>query len=269
MGGKHLPPPEARLRFYLTPEHPCGYLEGQGAATLLADPQAPMDPWLYDRLLRQGFRRSGAHVYRPHCTTCGQCLSVRLPVNRFQPNRTQRRVWKRNQDLRVSWTPPVFQEELFALYHRYLGERHRGGPMENPTPEGFLDFLACPWMETRFVRFRDPEGTLLMVAVVDLLPNGLSAVYTFFDPEASRQRSLGTYAILWQMAMVRRGGGQYLYLGYWVPDSPKMRYKAAFQPQELYRLNHWHPFAALPPDQPPPITARLPLPTLDLPSGNL
>lgn len=233
---------QLRIRFYLTPTHPCGYLEGRAAATLLADPHAPLDPWLYDQLLRQGLRRNGRFVYRPYCAGCDQCQSVRIPVRDFRPNRSQRRIWRANQDLTVTLLPPVFTEELFALYERYLAGRHAGGPMDHPSRESFLDFLAADWMETRFALFRDGQGRLLAVAVVDLLPNGLSAVYTFYDPDASRQRSLGSFAILWQLELLRQAGGHWLYLGYYVAGTHKMRYKANFRPLEVCREQCWRPF---------------------------
>jgi len=226
-----------RLLFYATPPHECSYLPGREATTLFADPRFPKNAWLYTVLSQNGFRRSGQHIYRPRCAACSACVPVRIPVADFRPRRRQQRIWRRNHDLRVLRRDPEFRAEHFQLYRHYINTRHAGGGMENPTPRQYMEFLTSPWADTQFFEFRHGRE-LLAVAVVDVLVNGYSAVYTFFDPGRAR-RSLGAYAILWEIAEARRLGLDWLYLGYWIDQSPKMRYKRDYQPQEHYRDQRW------------------------------
>lgn len=225
------------VKFFSTTAHPCSYLEGEQAITLFADPKSRMDGRLYSELSDLGFRRSGNYVYRPHCSHCNACVPVRLPVDRFQPNRAQQRVWKRNADIDVRSVPPVFDEAHYALYERYIIERHSDGDMYPPTEEQFRSFLTSDWSDTRFYEFRAGDK-LLGIAVCDVLEEGLSAVYTFFDPDEEK-RSLGTYAILWEIGETRRLGLPSLYLGYWIKNCQKMSYKIAYRPIELLINNEW------------------------------
>ncbi len=227
----------SRLDLFLTPPHDCGYIARQQAATLFVDPKQRLDDGLYEYLLERGFRRSGNHVYRPYCADCSACIPVRIPVDLFQPSRNMRRVLRRNRDLRVSVSKPGYGEAVFDLYRRYLNHRHANGPMENPKPEDFLDFLTSWWCQSRFVEFWSGDR-LLMVAVTDYLPKALSSVYTFFDPRES-SRSLGTRAILWQIEESRRRRKSRLYLGYWIKSCQKMSYKARFRPLEIHRGAQW------------------------------
>lgn len=225
------------LAFYATPRYGCSYLPGRDAVTLFADPSIPKTPQLYATLSAYGFRRSGEHLYRPRCPHCSACIPVRVPVADFVPDRAQRRTWQRNRDLDVTARPASFDPEHFALYASYLKARHAGGGMDNPTIESYMDFLTATWSETVFYEMR--LGTrLAAVAVVDHMPEALSAVYTFFDPALSR-RSLGRYAVLYQIGLARREGLRWVYLGYWIRDSRKMRYKDEYQPLEYYLDGHW------------------------------
>ncbi len=226
-----------RLAFYISREHACSYLPEHTAMTLFADPEAQLRNDLYAELVDLGFRRSGRHVYRPNCPGCNACRSVRIPVAEYALRRADRRALKRNADLAVRITDPCFNEEQFDLYRRYLRSRHPGGDMDNPKAQDYLAFLTSPWSDTRFVEFRAGER-LVAVAVVDLLPQGLSAVYTFFEPGAA-ERSLGHYVILWQIEETRRRGLPWLYLGYWIEASPKMRYKSRYRPFEQYHDGLW------------------------------
>ncbi len=192
---------------------------------------------LYGQLIDIGFRRSGRQLYRPHCPDCAGCVSCRMIVAEFRPNRAQRRCLERNRDLEVVVKPAALTDENFGLYQSYLNGRHAGGGMDNPTPESFQQFLISDWCDTRFVEFR-ARGRLLAVAVVDYLPHSLSAVYTFFDPD-ERHRGLGTHAILWQIEAARRSRRNYVHLGYWIAGSAKMRYKIRFQPLEGFVANAW------------------------------
>ncbi|MBF0455822.1 MAG: arginyltransferase [Magnetococcales bacterium] len=226
-----------RLALFLTPPHPCGYLNDLMASTLFVDPHYTMTVATYRYLLERGFRRSGSQVYRPYCGSCQACIPARIPVDSFKLGRSFRRVWKKNQDLQSSNCEPGYTEERFALYQSYLGTRHDEGPMANPSPDDFIRFLGCGWGETQFIEFR-LQGRLVMVSVIDQQPDSLSAVYAYFDPALS-YRSLGTYSILWEVERAKREGKKWLYLGYWVEDCQKMSYKARFHPLELYRQQKW------------------------------
>lgn len=226
-----------RLAFFATPEHECSYLADRTARTLFADPSARLNTRIYSRLTLYGFRRSGTYIYRPSCPACDACIPVRIPVARFEPRRKQRRTWKRNQDLQVKQIQAGYKEEHFALYRKYMSSRHPGGGMDEPDPQKYLEFLTSDWSDTYFVEFR-LQQMLLGVAVIDRLEIGLSAVYTFFDPEFAA-RSLGTLAILWEIEECRRLGLPHVYLGYWIRESPKMAYKDQFQPLEQFRDGHW------------------------------
>jgi arginine-tRNA-protein transferase len=184
-----------------------------------------------------GFRRSGEYVYRPHCVGCNACIPARVPVAQFKPRRVQRRTWKQNADVRVVRRPADYDLEHFALYRRYIAQRHPGGGMDSADPGQYLEFLTSSWCDTAFYEFR-ADSRLLAVAVVDHLWQGLSAVYTFFDPE-EEARSLGTYAVLWEIEEARRRGLAFLYLGYWIKECPKMRYKGTFRPLQVYRDGCW------------------------------
>lgn len=232
---------ERQLALYLTADHACSYLDGLRARTLFVDPLARMDSATYQALVDQGFRRSGAHVYRPACRGCARCVPVRIPVAAFRPNRSQRRNWEQNaSEIRLIDTPAAFQPAQFALYLRYLAGRHPDGSMADDTSvESYRRFLVDPWGgETRFLELR-LDNRLVGVAVTDLLPHGLSAVYTFFDPELAA-RGPGTFAVLAQIETARRLGLPYLYLGYWIGASRKMSYKDRFRPIETWDGRQWH-----------------------------
>lgn len=225
------------IAFFATPPHACSYLEGREAVTVFAHPASSPDRATFTALSRHGFRRSGPHVYRPQCPDCDACIPVRVPVQEFQPRRSQRRAWRGNSDVQVSAVAPVLTAEQYALYARYVKTRHAGGGMDTPTPGQYLEFLTSPWSETTFYEFRTPAG-LLAVGVVDRLDDGLSAVYTFFDPDAA-DRSPGVLVVLWEIQEARRLGLDWLYLGYWVRESPKMRYKADYRPLEFLHEGIW------------------------------
>ena len=225
------------LSFFATPPHPCNYLQGREAVTVFADPRASMSEALYSQLIQFGYRRSGRHVYTQHCPACSSCRSLRVPAQAFSPNRSQRRNWRRNQDLEVNVTEAHFSEEHFRLYRRYIEQRHAGGGMDDMDAEQYREFLLAAWCPTLFVEFR-LQGELLGVAVVDRVQDGLSAVYTFFAPEHAK-RGLGTYAVLWQIEKARREGLSHVYLGYRIEESEKMAYKASFHPHEIFIHGQW------------------------------
>jgi len=230
------------VRLFQTLPHACGYFAERTAQNLVIDPAAPQLARIYESALAKGYRRAGGHVYRPACRSCRACIAARIPVARFQPDRSQRRCLERNGDLQLVVAPAQFREEYFTLYRRYLSARHAGGGMDDPDIEDFERFLYTPWSPTKFLELR--LGTrLLAVAVTDFAPNGLSAVYTFYDPEESA-RSLGTCAILRQVELARESGLPHVYLGFWIEQHPKMGYKARFRPLELLGADGWQALAA-------------------------
>lgn len=224
---------------YLSMPHPCGYLDGRKSTILFVDPQRDLRESEYGTFVQQGFRRSGNLVYRPHCQGCRACVAVRVPVREFSPTRGQRRVWGRNHDIEIVEKMAGFDTEHFDLYRRYQAGRHPESGMNDADPQKYLGFLASRQVETVFIELR-VQGLLLGVAVADVLPDGLSAVYTFYDP-AETKRGLGVYAVLWEIAETARRGLDYLYLGYWIADSPKMSYKTNFQPVEALLDGRWLP----------------------------
>ena len=228
----------ARLKFYATQPHPCSYLPDEQATTLFLDPSQPMDEQLYAELSELGFRRSGDHLYRPHCQRCNACLPARVPVQAFKPDRQQRRIIKRNADLQVTCARPTFSEEYYDLYSRYISLRHVDGDMYPPDRDQFSTFLVRDLAFSHFYEFRE-QGRLVAIAATDRMPNGLSAVYTFFDPLEER-RSLGRYAILWQIGETARLGLAALYLGYWIKSCRKMNYKTQYRPIELFINQRWN-----------------------------
>lgn len=227
------------IQLYLSPEHPCPYLPDREARMMFLDPQMPLDSGLYARLTDMGFRRSGSMVYRPECTGCRRCTPVRVSADRFQPRRAQRRALNKWQHVQVVIENARFLPEHFTLFSRYLSARHPNGGMDEMTEQQYRGFISCGWSETLLVEFR-MAGQLLAVTVIDLLPRGISAVYTFFDPDCSAM-SPGVFAILWQLGEARRRGRQWVYLGFHVPGCGKMEYKKQYRPLQLYdyRLNHW------------------------------
>lgn len=222
------------VSLYLTVEDDCNYLPQRMARDLVAMP-AITEISVYTQLARFGFRRSGDNIYRPHCRNCVACRSLRIPVAQFKPNRIQRRVWAGNRDLQVRSVPADFQPEHFELFTNYIRTRHHDGGMESATPIDYCwTFIDSEWCNTELCEFRLADGRLVAVAVIDRLDDGLSAVYTFFDAAQSKHRSLGTLAVLWQIAEAQRLGLEWVYLGYWVEGSAKMAYKNVFNPHQLF-----------------------------------
>lgn len=226
-----------RLPLYLTPDHECSYYDDRQARTVFGDPRHVPDRRMQTLLAEQGFRRSGRYLYKPECRGCGACIAARIDVPAFAPDRSQRRNLRRNANLEISVQEPWCDEDLLALYNRYQARRHPEGHMLAESRKAFEDFLVAEWSDSRYLEMRFGRE-LLGVAVFDRLHDGLSAVYTFFDPDAEK-RGLGVFAILKLVELAAEENLSWVYLGYWLPEHPKMDYKRRFRPLEILLGNRW------------------------------
>ena len=232
------------LKIFPTAMHPCSYIPGLIARNAVVDPDYDMDPKIYDYLIQNGFRRSGDQVYRPYCQTCEKCVTTRIPVEEFKRSRSQKRIWKLNQDIIVKTNVGKFKQEYLPIYQRYLESRH-----ESQDYQEVEKFLSADWCDIIYLEFyqldtdadNNTEERLIGIAVTDQVKSGLSAVYTFFEPDCGSKRSLGVFAILWQIELAKKQRVEYVYPGFWIKDCRKMNYKSNFQPIEGLIKGKWIP----------------------------
>ena len=227
------------LEFYITPEHSCAYLDDKQSKTLFMSPETAPNERLYDRLINNGFRRSGDHIYRPHCDDCKACISIRIPCDTFTPSKQQKRCAKKGLRFSQRLQPACFDQQHYELFERYINARHTDGDMYPTSEKQYREFLLSDWLNTQFLDLLEPTtGNLVACLVFDEISSGTSAIYSFFDPDYS-QFSPGRLLVLKLVNITRQKQLEYVYLGYWIKNCRKMSYKGEYRPIECFTDDHW------------------------------
>jgi len=252
-------------RFFVTTPSPCPYLPGKTERKVFTELSGPHASELHDALGRIGFRRSQNVAYRPSCADCSACVSVRVVAQQFAPNSSQRKLIRKHSDLVVNACKPWTTQEQFALLRRYLAARHPGGGMAEMDEIDFADMVEQTPVSTFMIEYREPTvdgrpGRLVGACLTDQQGDGLSMVYSFFEPDDAGRPGLGTYIIVDHITRAAKAGLPYVYLGYWVKGSPRMQYKVRFRPIERLGPSGWQAFqpddANVTNGAPPPVGGR-------------
>lgn len=232
--------PEQELRLLtMAKDHDCSYLSGQSANSVFLDPNTPPSWYQYSQLSRVGFRRSGTHFYRPRCSHCDACKSCRILSEQLDlASKRFKRILKKASSFKASIVPAKYSLEHYSLYESYINLRHKDGDMHPATQEQYRNFLISDYEFSYFLEIRDDQNQLIAATAVDLLDDGFSAIYTYFDVDYEKY-SLGTLVVLLLTRLTRERELPYVYLGYWVQNSPKMNYKAQFKPLEILDKEIW------------------------------
>jgi arginine-tRNA-protein transferase len=240
-------PPFKKLQFYVTTEYKCGYLPNKIAQSLIATPNHLINTKSYGELISQGFRRSGKFAYRPHCEECNACISVRVVLNQFMPTRSQKRAYKQHAHLTATILPLNFKQAHFDLYAQYQALRHPADEALVPNNDiddvkQYQQFICQSNVESLLIEFKDAQNEIKIISIVDIVRDGISAVYTFYNA-SDQKASYGTYAVMWLTEWSKNLNLPYLYLGYWIQENQKMAYKVNFKPQEKLIDGEWVSFS--------------------------
>tara|TARA_B100000767_G_C19732817_1_gene522531 strand:- start:76 stop:801 length:726 start_codon:yes stop_codon:yes gene_type:complete len=225
------------IQFYVTTKYACGYISGQDAQSIVATPYKNINSKNFEGLINEGFRRSGQYVYKPNCKSCNACVPIRLLASKFVASRSQKRAANYLDKLTIKILPLNFNEEHYELYVHYQNRRHQDTGKSEDEISDYNDFLIKSNVESKLVEFR-LGNELKMVTIIDIVNDGISAVYTFYDC-SNRKLSLGTISIMWLISFCKKQNLSFLYLGYWINESKKMKYKTNFKPYELLLEGIW------------------------------
>ena len=226
-----------KIQFYKTTEYNCSYIDKMDAQSLVVTPYKSIDQNIFQDLIEKGFRRSGQYIYKPSCKSCTACIPIRLSVQKFLSSRSQKRIFKKHQHFDVREVSLTFKQKHFDLYSKYQNKRHSSINNDQNKIDDYNDFLIKSNVNSKLVEFWDGD-LLKIVSIIDMMDDGISAVYTFFDPDDEKV-SYGTYSIIWLINWCKTQQFKYIYLGYWIGECNKMKYKTNFKPYELYIKGYW------------------------------
>jgi len=226
-----------KIQFYTTTTYNCSYIDKMDAKSLVVTPYKSINQNTFQDLIEKGFRRSGQYIYKPSCKSCTACIPIRLPVQKFLFSKTQKRIYKKHEYFKVQEVPLTFKQKHFDLYLKYQNKRHSYINNDQNNLDDYNDFLIKSNVKSKLIEFWDGD-LLKIVSIVDIVSDGISAVYTFYDPDDEKV-SYGTYSIIWLINWCKAQQLKYMYLGYWIGECNKMKYKTNFKPYELYIKGYW------------------------------